>query len=282
MLNDVATGLEKGNAKGDVVSTEHLLVERDGGVMVLSMNRPEARNAFSSEMLGRMDDAWVEAEGDPAIRVVILTGSSGHFCAGADLKAMFNPDPNDPFAKRFAEDADLAWKALLRHRRFSKPLLAAIEGSCIAGGTEILQATDIRVAGKSAKFGISEVRWGLFPLGGSTVRLRRQVPYCRAMELLLTGDHFTADEALSMGLINRVVPDGEALNVAREIAARIAANGPLAVQGVKRSVQETEGLTETEALKVEMEIGLGVFASEDAREGPKAFAEKRPAEFKGK
>jgi enoyl-CoA hydratase len=102
------------------------------------------------------------------------------------------------------------------------------------------------------------------------------------MELLLTGDHFTADEALGMGLINRVVADGEALNVAREIAAKIAANGPVAVQGVKRSVQETEGLTEAEALKVEMEIGLGVFASEDAREGPKAFAEKRPAEFKGR
>jgi enoyl-CoA hydratase len=263
-------------------ATDHLLVEREGAVMVLSMNRPEARNAFSSEMLGRMEDAWIEAEGDASIRVVILTGSSGHFCAGADLKAMFNPDPEDPFAKRFAEDADLAWRALLRHRRFSKPLLAAIEGSCIAGGTEILQATDIRVAGKSSKFGISEVRWGLFPLGGSTVRLRRQIPYPRAMELLLTGDHFTADEALGMGLINRVVADGEALNVAREIAAKIAANGPVAVQGVKRSVQETEGLTEAEALKVEMEIGLGVFASEDAREGPKAFAEKRPAEFKGR
>jgi enoyl-CoA hydratase len=250
--------------------------------MVLSMNRPEARNAFSSEMLGRMEDAWIEAEGDASVRVVILTGASGHFCAGADLKAMFNPDPDDPFAKRFAEDADLAWRALLRHRRFSKPLLAAIEGSCIAGGTEILQATDIRVAGKSAKFGISEVKWGLFPLGGSTVRLRRQIPYSRAMELLLTGDHFSADEALGMGLINRVVPDGEALNTTREIAAKIAANGPVAVQGVKRSVQETEGLTEAEALKVEMEIGLGVFASEDAREGPKAFAEKRPAEFKGR
>jgi enoyl-CoA hydratase len=263
-------------------ATNHLLVERDGGVMVLSMNRPEARNAFSSEMLGRMEDAWIEAEGDASVRVVILTGASGHFCAGADLKAMFNPDPDDPFAKRFAEDADLAWRALLRHRRFSKPLLAAIEGSCIAGGTEILQATDIRVAGKSAKFGISEVKWGLFPLGGSTVRLRRQIPYSRAMELLLTGDHFSADEALGMGLINRVVPDGEALNTTREVAAKIAANGPVAVQGVKRSVQETEGLTEAEALKVEMEIGLGVFASEDAREGPKAFAEKRPAEFKGR
>ncbi|HEV3234974.1 MAG TPA: crotonase/enoyl-CoA hydratase family protein [Candidatus Dormibacteraeota bacterium] len=273
---------ESPNGTPASAATDHLLVNREGSVMVLSMNRPEARNAFSSEMLGRMEDAWVEAEANSDIRVVILTGENGHFCAGADLKAMFNPDPNDPYGKRFKEDADLAWRALLRHRRLSKPLLAAVEGSCIAGGTEILQATDIRVAGESAKFGISEVRWGLFPLGGSTVRLRRQIPYARAMEVLLTGDHFTATQALEMGLINRVVADGAALTAAREIADRIAANGPLAVQAVKRSVQETEGLPETEALKIEMDIGFGVFATEDAKEGPKAFAEKRKPEFKAK
>lgn len=261
---------------------EHLLVERDGAVMVLTMNRPEARNAFSPEMLSRMEDAWIEAEADDGVRVVILTGAAGHFCAGADLKAMFNPDPEDPHGRRFREDADLAWRALLRHRRFSKPLVAAVEGSCIAGGTEILQSTDIRIAGRGARFGISEVRWGLFPLGGSTVRLRRQVPYCRAMEMLLTGEHFSADEALQMGLINRVVADGEALTEARRTADRIAASGPLAVRAVKRSVQETDGLPEAEALKIEMEIGLAVFASEDAREGPRAFAEKRKPEFKGR
>ena len=262
--------------------SDDLLVERDGPLMVLTMNRPEARNAFSAQMLSRMEDAWSQAEADDSVRAVILTGSNGHFCAGADLKAMFNPDPDDPHAKRFSEDADLAWRALLRHRRFSKPLIAAIEGSCIAGGTEILQATDIRVAGESARFGISEVRWGLFPLGGSTVRLRRQIPYCRAMEILLTGEHFSAQEAHDLGLINRVVPDGEALDEARRIAEMIGRNGPVSVRAIKRSVQETEGRTEEEALKIEMEIGMGVFASEDAREGPKAFAEKRPAEFKGR
>jgi len=262
---------------------EHLVVEREAAIMVLTMNRPEARNAFSPQMLSGLEDAWSDAEADGDVRVLILTGAAGHFCAGADLKAMFGAaDPDDPHGRRFREDADLAWRAMLRHRRFSKPLIAAVEGSCIAGGTEILQSTDIRVAGRSARFGISEVRWGLFPLGGSTVRLRRQIPHCRAMEMLLTGDHFTADEALQMGLINRVVADGEALKEARRIAGRIAANGPLAVQAVKRSVQETEALPEADALRVEMQIGQPIFATEDAREGTTAFAQKRAPDFKGR
>ncbi len=136
--------------------------------------------------------------------------------------------------------------------------------------------------GEGATFGISEVRWSLFPLAGSTVRLRRQVPYTKAMEMLLTGDHYPAAEALRMGLIGRVVPDGQALATAREMAVRVAANGPLAVQGIKRSVQETEALPEREALALELEIGMGVVVSEDAREGPRAFLEKRPPRFKGR
>jgi enoyl-CoA hydratase len=175
----------------------------------------------------------------------------------------------------------MAWRALLRHYRLTKPLIAAVEGPAIAGGTEILQATDIRVAGEGATFGVAEVRRGLFPLGGSTVRLRRQIPYTLAAEMLLTGKTISAEEALQYGLIGHVVPKGQALTKALEIADQIAANGPLAVKAVLRSLRETEGIPEEEALKIELEIGMPVFATNDAKEGPRAFAEKRPATFTG-
>ncbi len=265
-----------------VTSQAHLLVERDGPIVTLTMNRPDARNALSAEMLARLADAWEMVDGDADIRVAILTGAGGHFCAGADLKMMFQGPGADEWSQRFAGDIDLAWRGLLRHYRVKKPLIAAVEGYAVAGGTEILQGTDIRVAGESATFGIAEVRRGLFPLGGSTVRLRRQLPYARAMEILLTGRFVPAPEALKIGLINRVVPDGGALDAAREIAGQIAENAPLAVQAVKRSVIETEGLPEPEALKVEMEIGFPVFGTEDAREGAKAFAEKRKPDYRGR
>jgi enoyl-CoA hydratase len=265
------------------VTEEHLLVEKDGHVLTLRMNRPATKNAFSPNMLGRMAEAWEQADSDDEIRCVILTGSDTVFCAGADLKAMMsNPPPDDEYAQRFSRDADLAWRALLRHYRLTKPLIAAVEGPAIAGGTEILQATDIRVAGESATFGVAEVRRGLFPLGGSTVRLRRQIPYTVAAELLLTGKTISAAEAKDIGLIGSVVADGTAYAKAREIADAISANGPIAVRSVLRSLRETEGLPEDEALKVELEIGMPVFATEDAREGPRAFAEKRPATFVGR
>jgi enoyl-CoA hydratase len=264
------------------VSEEHLLVEKSGHVLIAKMNRPEAKNAFSPNMLGRLMEVWETANADDEVRAVVLTGSDTVFCAGADLKAMMaEPAADDTYAQRMRSDADLAWKALLRHYRLEKPLIAAVEGPAIAGGTEILQATDIRVAGESATFGVAEVRRGLFPLGGSTVRLRRQLPYTVAAELLLTGKTITAAEALQWGLIGSVVPDGQALTRALEIAEAIAANGPLAVKAVKRSLIATEGLPEDEALKVELEIGMPVFATKDAKEGPRAFAEKRPAVFTG-
>jgi enoyl-CoA hydratase len=259
-----------------------LLVERDGPVLIVTMNRPERRNAFSPEMLVRMHDAWVELSEDPALRVGIVTGADGNFSSGADLKAMAaGGDGHNAVAGRLQGDADLAWKALLRHYRPSKPLIAAVEGYAIAGGTEILQAMDIRVAAETATFGIAEVRRGLFPLGGSTVRLRRQIPYTLAADLLLTGRFIPASEAREIGLIGHVVPEGQALAKAREIAGQIAENGPLAVQAVLRSLRETEGLSEIDGLAREMEIGRPIFGTKDAMEGPRAFAEKRAPVFRG-
>ena len=264
------------------MSTEHLLVDRDGHVVTLTLNRPEAKNAMSPEMLAGLADAWDMIDADPEIRVAIITGAGGSFCSGADLKAMNDSQNQSDGARRMREDTGLAWKAWLRNYRLTKPLVAAVEGYAVAGGTELLQATDIRVAGESAIFGVVEVTRGLFPLSGSTVRLRRQIPFTKAMELLLLGEKITAREAERIGLIGRVVPDGDALKVARELADRIAANGPLAVQAVKKSVQLTEGLPEEEALKIELELGIPIFSTADAREGTTAFKEKREPKYQGR
>ena len=254
----------------------HALVERRGHVLIVTMNRPQARNALSGPMMELMRQAWDTVDTDPDIRVCVLTGAGGAFCAGADLKAMTRDHPGT----RMGELDLSVIEPLLKGRRLSKPLIAAVEGPAVAGGTEILQACDIRVAGASARFGVSEARWGLFPLGGSAVRLPRQIPYTVAADLLLTGRHITAAEALSIGLIGHVVPDGQALGQALEIAAVIAANGPVAVRAILRVIRETEGMAENEAFTLEAKVGMSVFASEDAKEGPRAFAEKRQPRFR--
>ena len=256
----------------------HALIERRGHVLIVTMNRPRARNALSGPMMELMRQAWDTVDSDPEIRVCVLTGAGGAFCAGADLKAMTSSHPGDRFQ---GGDLDVSViEPLLKGRRLTKPLIAAVEGPAVAGGTEILQACDIRVAGASARFGVSEARWGLFPLGGSAVRLPRQIPYTVAADLLLTGRHITAAEALSIGLIGHVVPDGQALTKALEIAETIAANGPVAVRAILRVIRETEGMAENEAFTLEAKVGMAVFASEDAKEGPRAFAEKRQPRFR--
>jgi enoyl-CoA hydratase len=260
------------------------LVERDGSTVIITMNRPQRFNALSGPMLVRMYDAMVEACNDDDVRCIILTGAGGNFCAGADLRASAgdadDSDTEIDVRARMAADPDLPYKGLLRHYRPTKPLIAAVEGAAIAGGTEILQATDIRVAGESARFGVSEARWSLYPMAGSAVRLRRQIPYTVAAEILLTGKHITAAEALQIGLIGHVVPEGSALAKAKEIAAVIADNGPLAVEAILRTLHDTDGMTEAEALAYEWEYGQAVFLTEDAKEGPRAFTEKRKPNFK--
>ncbi|MFF0489462.1 crotonase/enoyl-CoA hydratase family protein [Nocardia sp. NPDC003482] len=259
----------------------HALVERRGATLVVTMNRPAVRNALSAEMLDIMVSAWDTVDNDPEIRSCVLTGAGGAFCAGADLKNMNRQSPADNMSEGGGWDPTYM-PGLLKGRRLTKPLIAAVEGAAIAGGTEILQGTDIRVAGQSAKFGVSEARWSLFPIGGSAVRLVRQVPYTIAAEILLTGRHLTATEAKEIGLIGHVVPDGTALDKALELAEQINANGPLAVRAILKTIRDTEGLPENEAFKIDAELGLEVFRSADAKEGPRAFAEKRKPEFKGR
>ena len=260
------------------------LIERDGHVMVITMNRPQRMNALSGAMLIRMYDAYEEASNDPDVRCIVVTGAEGNFCSGADLRAMAGDeeggDPLDTRA-RMAEDPQIVYKALFRHYRPTKPIVAAVEGVAIAGGTELLQAMEIRVAGESARFGVSEARWSLYPMGGSAVRLPRQIPYTQAAEILLTGKHITAVEALDIGLIGHVVPDGQALDKAMEIAQVVAANGPLATAAITRTLHECDGMELEDAIRHEWEYGQAVFASNDAKEGPKAFAEKRTPNFTG-
>ena len=261
-----------------------LLVEREGPVVTLTMNRPERRNAMTLAMFARLADAWEEIDADPDVRVCILTGAGDHFSAGMDLRAMAGDagdgDDYDVKGRMERDGSDWIYDGLLKTRHPRVPVIAAVEGNAIAGGTEILQGTEIRVAGEGATFGVSEVRWSLYPGGGSAVRLARQIPFTEAADILLTGKHVTATEARALGLIGHVVPDGTALERAREIAATVAANGPLAVEAVLRTLRETSGMTEEEAFAFELPLIRSVFSSEDAGEGPLAFTQKRAPDYR--
>ncbi|MBT69706.1 MAG: enoyl-CoA hydratase [Acidimicrobiaceae bacterium] len=261
-----------------------LTVEKDGSILVLTMNRPNRQNAMTLPMFARLADAWEMIDEDLDIRVCILTGAAGNFSSGMDLRSLSgdseNTDDYDVNKRMTEEGSDFIYRGLLKTKHPRVPLIAAVEGNAIAGGTEILQGTDIRVAGESAVFGVSEVKWSLYPMGGSAVRLARQIPFTEAADILLTGKHITAEEAKNLGLIGHVVDDGKAMDKSMEIAETICQNGPLAVEGVLRTLRETTGMTEEEAFEYEDPIGKEVFASQDAKEGPKAFTQKRPPEFK--
>ncbi len=281
------TGLERVLASRpmpilEALTTAHCTVEQNGHVVTMTMNRPEKKNALSSDMLAGLVLAYEYIDATPEVRCAILTGAGGAFCSGMDLVSM-GQEPTDPRVKEvMARGNSPHWKALLRDYRLSKPLVAAVEGYAVAGGTEILQGTDIRVAAETAIFGVWEAKRGLFPLGGSACRLPRQIPYTQAMEVLLACQPISALEAQRMGLIGRVVPEGQALHVAREIADQVAACAPLSTMAILRAWRETEHMSDYDAMQHQDKIGWEVFASEDAQEGPKAFAEKRPANFLGK
>jgi enoyl-CoA hydratase len=266
------------------ISTKNCIVEKDGNVLIVTLNRPEAKNAFNPEMLLGLYRAWRLLDEDDSLRCAILTANGDTFCAGMDLKVGPDGDQGttDEFMEIMGKVPNVHWQALLRDNRPNKPLILAVEGYALAGGTEMLQGTDIRVAAEDAIFGVTEVARGLYPMSGSTIRLRKQIPYCLAAEILLLGDHITAQQALEFGLINRVVAKGETLSEAKKIAAKICANGPIAVKAVMRSLREhTEHLSEEDAMLKSDELAGPVFGSKDAKEGMRAFKEKRPAVFTG-
>jgi enoyl-CoA hydratase len=263
-----------------------LLTDVEDGILIVTINRPEKKNAANAEVLCGFVDAWRRLDADDELRCCILTGAGDNFCAGMDLGVISRmgsgEGPADEFERRMMEQPETALHGWLKTYRPTKPIIAAVEGYALAGGTEILQGTDIRVAGKSAKFGITEVQRGLFPMAGSSVRLPRQIPYTIAVEMLVVGDPISAKQAKKVGLIGHVTKDGKALDKALELGGKIASNGPVAVKGILKSIRETYGLPEGRAFEIEMPIGQSVFASEDAKEGPRAFLEKRKPHWKGR
>ena len=265
-----------------VVELEH----RDH-VAVITLNRPDARNAIDPEVAVRLARAWETVRDDDGIRVAVVTGTGSTFCAGADLGRLIPlmngaRQPENEWDEQVLADPRLTSAALLRSFDVEKPVIAAINGHAIAGGMELVQGTDIRIGCPEARFGVQEVKWAIFPAGGSTVRLPVQMPFAKAMELLLTGDLISAEEALAYGFLNHVVASGNVLAKAMEIAAKIAANGPVAVRAIRRSARACLGLPEREALRLESEISGPVFRTEDAVEGPRAFMEKRAPVYRGR
>lgn len=265
-----------------------LTFEKVNHIAYITLNRPEVHNAINPEMMVRLANAWLEFDKDDDLRVAIITGAGDQaFCAGADLKRLIPlmtgaREPDDEWDRKLRADASLGRTALLRGTVTYKPIISAINGHCLAAGTELVQGTDIRIASENATFGLTEVKRGIVPAGGGLLRMPRQVAFARAMEILLVGDSIPAEEARLMGFVNSVVPKAELMAKATEFAEKIAANGPLAVRKVKETVLRAAGLPLEEAQRLEAETIAEVMASDDAREGPRAFAEKRPPQWKGR
>jgi enoyl-CoA hydratase len=259
----------------------------EGAVLVVTLDAPARRNALTPEMLCRLADAFLAFDADPTLLACVLTGAGElAFCAGGDLERTLPlmtgaRAPEDDWDRRVLGDPLVMAASSLRERVPDKPVIAAVNGVCMAAGFEILLGTDIRVAAAHARFGLPEVQRALLPFAGSMARLPRQVPWASAMQLLLTGEPIDAAEAHRIGLVNAVLPAAEVLPRALAIAARIAANGPLAVRTVKRTANAASGRPLEDAFALENEAKRLVLGSEDAREGPRAFLEKRPPRWRG-
>ena len=253
--------------------SDEVLVEVADGIMTVTLNRPKAKNAANKALAVGVAAAMDELDSNDDIRVAILTGAGGTFCSGMDLKAFVTGEMPMVEGRGFAG---------ITEKPPQKPLIAAVEGYALAGGLELMITCDLIVAADNAKFGIPEVKRGLAAAAGGLIRLPRQIPSRLAMELALTGDFITAERAHSMGLINRVVPAGTALDAAKELAAAICANGPLAVRISKQVVTQSGDWSGEEMWQKQQEVVMPIFTSEDAIEGATAFAEKRAPNWKGK
>ena len=265
-----------------------LLYQKKEHIATITLNRPQAHNALTPEMLCRLADALVDARQDVAVRVIILTGAGDKaFCAGGDLGRTLplltgDRRPEDEWDERLLSDPDVIPISSLCDPHLNKPIIAAVNGVCVAAGAELLLGTDIRVSSDAARFAWPEVQRGLIPFAGSLARLPAQLPYCQAMELMLTGEMIDAHKALQLGLLNYVVHAPEVLAVAERLARRIADNAPLAVAEIKKTASDSIGLPLTEAFKLEKQAYARVMATEDAREGPRAFMERRAPVYRGK
>lgn len=265
-----------------------ILVETRGAIATITINAPQRRNALDPEMLCRLADAFLAFQADPALLVAIVTGAGDRaFCAGGDLARtlpLMTGDrlPEDDWDRRLLADPVVLAASGLRDHPIDKPIIAAVNGACMAAGFEMLLGTDLRIAAKHASFGLPEVQRAVIPFAGSMVRLPRQVPHALAMEILLTGEPISAQEAWRIGLVNRVVSASDLMPTAMRLAERIARNGPLAMEAVKRTVLAASGLPFTAAWPLENEAKRQVLASDDAREGPRAFIEKREPRYQGR
>ncbi len=251
--------------------SQEILQERQGRILIITINRPEARNAVNLAVSQGLADAVDELDGNDDLSVAVITGAGGNFCAGMDLKA---------FAA--GELVAIPGRGIgFTERPPRKPIISAVEGYALAGGTEVVLATDLVVASRTAKFGIPEVKRGLVAGGGGLLRLPRRIPYQKALELALTGESFTAEQGAEWGFVNAVTEPGEALAKAIELAERITANGPLAVAVTKEVISKSADWTEEEMWKKQLDHIIPVFTSNDAKEGAIAFAEKRAPNWTG-
>lgn len=265
-----------------------ILVELRNGIAIVTLNRPEKRNALSPEMVVRLAQFWREIADDHATRVIVVTGAGDQaFCAGGDLGSLIplmmkTRKPQDEWEERFAADRKQLGAALLRNDNFFKPVIAAINGHAHAGGAEFVMSMDLRVMSSTATLAVTEVRRGLIASGGSLVRLPRQLPWAHAMELLLLGEPVSADTARQMGLVNRVVPQTDVLSVALDFAQRVSLGAPVALEKTKEVMVRSSGRPLHEAFAIETQCTKENAAMDDAKEGPRAFMEKRQPVFKGR